>query len=329
MNKNILLVCALAIAAVSCSDDYDDATSKHVYSENDNVSLNTSVGVWQSQTIEFAANNLSTCSINLYDYAADFKSQFGMTVDDVIKAVGDGSIKFRPIYTSSGQWVAEPYNNGIGWAFNLAGKVCDSKAGKVSVSLNQKNKTLDVVPAAGLSAGTAGEVNVGFAQRSNAYGTYDKYVRIQLPFTVTDKSVIMGTLPMAEGDYAGYEFFFQDNYDDQFMACMGMDAQTALNGLADGTVGFAVTDANGKAIESDYTADAGDGYYGYWFNSDAQICNWGDAGCAVYCDAELGERAIYFGRYPGYSGADMTIYTKLYLLADPEKCIRFIFTLQF
>lgn len=328
MKKNILLICAFTLATVSCSGDYEDASSRHTYGENESVGLNTSVGTLCRQSIEFAAANLQTASISLTEYASVFKSEFGMSVDEVIAAVGDESIKFRPIYTSSGLWLAEPFNNQTGWYFNLAGKVCTQENSRLSVCLNTKDKALDVIPSAGLPLGSQGEVNVGFAKRSTEYGTYEKYVRFQIPVSVVDKSVILGTLPMAEGDYAGYEFFFKDNYDEQFLACMGMTAQETLNGLENGTVGFAITDADGNNKPGDYTADSSDGYYGYWLDAKCNICAWGD-GAAVYTDAELNECAIYFGRYPGFDGPDMTVYSKLYLLSNPEKCIRFIFTLQF
>lgn len=47
MKKNILLAfcCCSLLAFTACSDDYNDATSKHVYGENENPYLKREFGI--------------------------------------------------------------------------------------------------------------------------------------------------------------------------------------------------------------------------------------------------------------------------------------------
>ena len=335
MKKITIYMTALAFACgmAACSGDYEDASSRHSYGVNDNVYLNTSAGIWETQSLEFPIAQITEVkSISLADYAEDFKSELGMGVDEVISAVQSGDIDFKVISSSRGQWLADAMNNGLGWYLNASNRPCEQKDYTSAIVLNAGKKSLDMTVNPSLSAGTEFTVNVGFAKRDNAYGTYDNYVRFEIPVAVTDPNLVLATCDLEEGDYYGYEFFFENNYDEQFLSCMGMTAQEALNGLEDGSVRYYITDTEGNNVDAEYTADAGDGYYGYWLNGSGKICNWGDSDCAIYTDAELNECAIYFGRYPDYASKtdfSMKICVKLQSTSDASKFVRFIFTCNF
>ena len=333
MKKNIFFACALALAAAftSCSGDYKDATSKHVYSETDEVPLLTTVGDWEVINMEFPTTQLTTVqSINLNDYADDFKEQFNMTPAEVVSAINSSALKFKVISSSRGNWSTSAYTYNTGWYINESNKACAQNEALATVALNSQKNTIDIALVEGVAAGTSLDINVGIAKRDAEYGSYDKYVRFESKISVTDPTVIMATFDMAEGDYAGYEFFFEDNYDSQFQACLGLTAQEALNGLETGTVGFYITDAAGTITGDAYTADSGDGYYGYWLDWNAQNYGW-QTGASIYVDAELSERALYFGRFPdeaSYSGKELKVYLKMALTSNLDKYIRFIITLN-
>jgi len=333
MKKNILLACALALVAgfTSCSGDFEDASSKHVYSETDEVPLNTAAGAWEVIDMEFPTTQLTTVqSISLNDYASDIQKQLGVSASEVINAVNSGALKFKVISASRGNWSTSPYTYNTGWYFNTSNKACEAAEGVATVVLNSAKNTIDIALTEGIAAGSTFDINVGIGKPDAQYGTFDKYVRFESKISVTDPTVILATFDMAEGDYAGYEFFFENNYDNQFKACLGMTAQEALNGLESGTVGFYITDADGNITGRDYTADAGDGYYGYWLDWNAQNYGW-KSGASVYVDAELNERALYFGRFPeaaSHQGKTLKVYLKMALKSDESKYIRFIISLN-
>lgn len=318
---------AMTLGFAACSDDFDDASSPHSYGADEPVFINTNAGFKENISMEVPVTQLGEAKqINLGDYQHLFNDIFGMNVQQAIAAVKAGTLSFKAISASKGQWLPTPFNYGMGWKFDASNRPCET--GEVAtVAINEAKQTIDLIVSKSAPAGTELAINVGFAKRNPSLGTYDDYLRFEITTAITDPTIVMASFSLVQGDYAGYEFFFENNYDKQFLACLGLTAQEALNGLEDGSVKFALTDANGKPQLSDYTADAGDGYYGYWFNNDVKVCNWGAPGCLCFANAELNERAIFVGRYPGLdSGITFKLYLKMWLAADENKYIRFIFT---
>lgn len=86
MKKNILLAfcCCSLLAFTACSDDYNDATSKHVYGENENPYLKIDTEAQISATGALEVNGEHSYTVKLSDYAAKFEEKMGMSVDAVI-----------------------------------------------------------------------------------------------------------------------------------------------------------------------------------------------------------------------------------------------------
>lgn len=325
MKKYIFLACALALATgfTSCSTDPEDATSKHIYSDSENVYLNTSAGVWETEDIEFNVGSTDVYSIDLTKYNRDFKDQFGVNAAEAVKAVQEGTLDMYIIRASKMQWYKSDKNYNTGWYVNTSNISCDENEAVAKIWLD--GTKLNIQLAEGVPVGTALDLNIGFGKKSE-YGTYEKYVRIESNVTVSDLTVIMAStsINIMADDYAYWELFFANDYDEQFKACLGMTAQEALDGIEAGTVGFYITDENGKYdTNQTYTANDEAGYHGYWLNADAKICNWAD-GSIIAAISEMGERAIWYSVYPGISPRTIKVYCIFVLKSDPSKYIRVI-----
>ena len=147
MKKNILLAfcCCSLLAFTACSDDYNDATSKHVYGENENPYLKIDTEAQISATGALEVNGEHSYTVKLSDYAAKFEEKMGMSVDAVIDGLSTGETVFYPINTTRNQWLKTAYNkNDAGWYFNSANQPCaqDDAACKASVVLDKTNKEL-------------------------------------------------------------------------------------------------------------------------------------------------------------------------------------------
>ena len=170
MKKNILLAfcCCSLLAFTACSDDYNDATSKHVYGENENPYLKIDTEAQISATGALEVNGEHSYTVKLSDYAAKFEEKMGMSVDAVIDGLSTGETVFYPINTTRNQWLKTPYNkDDAGWYFNSANQPCaqDDEACKASVVLNKTNKELVFeLTEGGITAGTVLALEVGFAK---------------------------------------------------------------------------------------------------------------------------------------------------------------------
>lgn len=99
MKKNILSIfcCLSLLALASCSDDYNDASTKHVYGENEDPYLKVDEDAQITQTATFKINIASSTTqtvVNLEGYAEQFEAQLGMSVDGVLSGLEDGSVVF-------------------------------------------------------------------------------------------------------------------------------------------------------------------------------------------------------------------------------------------
>lgn len=189
MKKNILLAfcCCSLLAFTACSDDYNDATSKHVYGENENPYLKIDTEAQISATGALEVNGEHSYTVKLSDYAAKFEEKMGMSVDAVIDGLSTGETVFYPINTTRNQWLKTPYNkDDAGWYFNSANQPCaqDDAACRASVVLDKTNKELVFeLSEGGITAGTVLALEVGFAKNGP---DYDDYVRFTLNASVTD-----------------------------------------------------------------------------------------------------------------------------------------------
>ena len=133
MKKNILLAfcCCSLLAFTACSDDYNDATSKHVYGENENPYLKIDTEAQISATGALEVNGEHSYTVKLSDYAAKFEEKMGMSVDAVIDGLSTGETVFYPINTTRNQWLKTPYN-----------KIAEDHQTKNALALVNKNAAL-------------------------------------------------------------------------------------------------------------------------------------------------------------------------------------------
>ena len=70
MQKNLLLAprCCSPLAFAGCSDDYSDATSKHIYGENENPYLKTNINALVITKMALDVNGRHAYVLNLSDY---------------------------------------------------------------------------------------------------------------------------------------------------------------------------------------------------------------------------------------------------------------------
>ena len=287
---------------VACSDSIEDATSKHVYSEDESPYLKADADATVTTDMEFVFGHIEAQTINLADYADKFQEKMNMSVDQVISGLNDGTVVFYNILVSRNIWnKAEMTKGTTGWYYNTAGGVtADSETYTASLDFDKDAKTLTVNVNEQAEAGTILSLNVGFA----VSGTdYDSYVRFSFNLSVTDLSVIILGISIPEGDYASYAIDFVD-YEENIQACVGMSAEEFLNNLdydnngveTGGTIRMYVIDYETKEwdVTSSYTGEIP----GYWMNADGVVCSWGDTGFSVYANTKIDDHTLYIGRAP-------------------------------
>lgn len=240
MKKNILLAfcCCSLLAFTACSDDYNDATSKHVYGENENPYLKIDTEAQISATGALEVNGEHSYTVKLSDYAAKFEEKMGMSVDAVIDGLSTGETVFYPINTTRNQWLKTPYNkDDAGWYFNSANQPCaqDDEACKASVVLDKTNKELVFeLTEGGITAGTVLALEVGFAKNGP---DYDNYVRFTLNASVTDPTVAVATVELPNTDYTADDILLT-SIEENIAAVFEMTLEEFITAFDEGTVKF-------------------------------------------------------------------------------------------
>ena len=322
MNKNFIytILGSLLFMFFAC-DNVDDATSKHIYGEDENPYLKANTEALISTTLKFPISRLSPQSINLKDYAAKFHTLLGLTVDETLEGLIDGNVVFYNINTARGCWNKTPMTkNDTGWYYNTAGGVTDSTNGLVTLDLDKTQKTLSVNVLDGTPVGTAMTFNVGFALNGP---DYDNYIRFAFNLTVTDPGRIVVSDVIPEGDYNSFAINFSD-HKDAIETCMDMTLKDFSSAVTDseGPIAMYIIDENGNwDKESNYTANG----IGYWVHSSGKVCGWGDDGSTYYI--ETGEACVNIGRRVAMPAGE--VYKMNFVYADKEdnsKYIEFIVT---
>lgn len=273
MKKNILLAfcCCSLLAFTACSDDYNDATSKHVYGENENPYLKIDTEAQISATGALEVNGEHSYTVKLSDYAAKFEEKMGMSVDAVIDGLSTGETVFYPINTTRNQWLKTPYNkDDAGWYFNSANQPCaqDDAACRASVVLDKTNKELVFeLSEGGITAGTVLALEVGFAKNGP---DYDDYVRFTLNASVTDPTVAVATVALPNTNYTSDDILLT-SIEENIAAVFEMTLDEFITAFDEGTIKFYAADPTTGVwdTESAYTGEAP---AGYWFDEAGKVC---------------------------------------------------------
>lgn len=280
MKKNILLAfcCCSLLAFTACSDDYNDATSKHVYGENENPYLKIDTEAQISATGALEVNGEHSYTVKLSDYAAKFEEKMGMSVDAVIDGLSTGETVFYPINT---KWLKTPYNkDDAGWYFNSANQPCaqDDAACRASVVLDKTNKELVFeLSEGGITAGTVLALEVGFAKNGP---DYDDYVRFTLNASVTDPTVAVATVALPNTNYTSDDILLT-SIEENIAAVFEMTLDEFITAFDEGTIKFYAADPTTGVwdTESAYTGEAP---AGYWFDEAGKVCAYPGVVCANF-----------------------------------------------
>ena len=94
MKKNILYIAmaCFALGFTACSDDPEDAVSKHVYGPDEAPYLRTDADATIGVNAEFRKGHISPKIIYLKDYAEQIQTKMKMTVDDMLAGVESGKV---------------------------------------------------------------------------------------------------------------------------------------------------------------------------------------------------------------------------------------------
>lgn len=330
MKKNIMyaLVCCCMIGFVGCSDNIEDASSKHKYTESESPYLRGDTAALITKAVEFEVGHFETTTINLADYAAKFKSNMNMTVDQVINGLKDKSVVFYNINPTRNIWNKAATTKGsTGWYYNTAGVVCQESDSlqAMSLEIDTNAKTLKLNAKSDAKAGTVFSFNIGFAVNGT---DYDNYVRFTFNVSVTDPSIILEDITIPTGDYSAYSLDLND-YASAISTCMGLSVSEFLSKLdagnqTAGPIHMAIINADGVWDNtSNYTANPP----GYWMNDKGVVCNWGATGFTLYAETIITNRVLNIGRAPGLaSGNKYTISVGYQDTRDASKFFRFIIT---
>jgi hypothetical protein len=324
MKKIIFTFCAcIALAAASCSSDPMDATSKHVYGANENPYLKTNVAATVATSLDFAVGHFAPQTIALADYASYFTDNMGMTVDEVLAGLSNGSVVFYNINATRNHWDKTPPTKGsTGWWYNSAGGITSEGEGLISVDIDAAARALVVNAKESAPAGTSFTFNVGFAVDNGR--DFDNYVRFSVSIAVTDMSKIIVSCAIPAGDYASYGIDFA-KYQEAIETCMGMtlaEFDAAGNSPATTNIALYMVDLNTLAWDktSAYTANG----LGFWVTPDNVVTGWG-SDSAFFVETYPG--GVSIGRYPGLaSGTQYRTRFVYAVMGDDEHYIEFIVT---
>lgn len=299
MKINLIYILAFSFlfAISSCSDSYEDATSKHIYGESESPYLRIDQKATVATQIKFSVERLESYTVNLEDYSELFQEKMGMGVDEVLKGLNDGSVVFYNINTTRNHWnKAEKTKGNTGWYYNTAGGVVEESSDKKTASLeiDTANKALIVNPEENVMVGTSISFNVGFAINGP---DYDDYVRFSFQVSYTDPTIVMLDITIPSGDYASYGIDIND-YTETIALCFNMTVDELFDNLETNGGDIRLYVVNQQTgvwdVTSNYTANAP----GYWMNNTGAVCNWGEAGFTLFAELNSADQMLYVGRAP-------------------------------
>lgn len=257
-----------------------------------------------------------------------FHTYLGMTVDETLAALSNGSVVFYPINISKNCWNRTAPTKGTnGWYYNTAGGVCDAASGIASIELDATKKELVLNVLETASVGTAISINVGFAINNGA--NFDDYVRFAFDVTVTDpgRIVVANTIPA--GDYSAFSIEFAD-YQEVIESCLGLTLSEFITACKEpgGPIALYMVDSESGEwnTTSDYTA--GGSGIGYWLTSNLKVTNWSDdgsTGSVLFVETQENGDMVNIGRNPASTSGSVFNVNFVYALKeDNSKFVEFI-----
>ena len=112
-----------ALGFTACSDDPEDAVSKHVYGPDEAPYLRADADATVTLNAEFRKGHVAAKTISLKDYAEQIQTNLKMTVDDMLAGLESGNVVFHSINSARGAWDMSAMTKGNGWWYNNNGAV--------------------------------------------------------------------------------------------------------------------------------------------------------------------------------------------------------------
>ena len=324
-------VASMALAFTGCSDNPEDAVSKHVYGESESPYLRTDASATISYSAEFRKGHISDKVIYLKDYAEQIQTKMKMTVDDMIANLETGKVVFYNINTSRGIWNKTASTKGdYGWYYNAAGGIVSSSEGVASIELDKTNKALILSMPEESVAGVTSSANVGFAVNNGS--DYDDYIRFSISFAVTDPGTIVQSISIPTGDYATTEYEFS-NCENAIKECLGMTLSEFVEIVSDteGDIAMYLVDDDGNwDTTSSYSANG----IGYWVDINNKVSSWSSNGYSdgrlYFVETHADNKSVGIGRAPGVpSGTEGKVHFVYAKKSDSSAFIEFVFTTTF
>lgn len=326
----LLAVCCLTVLP-ACEKDYEDSTSIHFYGEGENPPLKGSDADNASTGFSVKQGDTAPYLVDLRDYDSQIKANLGMTLDEAIAGLSNGSVRFLPVNPGRRTWDKTPANAGENaWYFSSSGIVTDENNAAVVMKFDPSAKTVSY-SLTDLATGII-SVTCGFVKTDDS--AYPVNFRLRNIVTVLDKSMINVEGIVPAGDYNVYQIVL-DDYADAIDYVFGAgSSQTFAVGLDEDTYVIIPLDGNGSMLSctppDDYTAGGG----GYWMDSNHAICNWGVSNMQYFIERAIwddegnvvqGAGTINVGRAPGWDpGTKVEMSFIVALAKDTSKCITFI-----
>lgn len=314
------LLC-LAVTFAACSENWEDATGKHVYGADENPYLRVDAAATVTESMKFGAGQTHT--VFLAGHAELFQKQLGMTVDEAIAGISTGKVVFRSINVARGAWDNTAPNKGsAGWYFDGTGSVTGEAAAQYTAELDANTKSLLISALETAVTGASVGINVGFAVNGT---DYDRYVRFLNDIVIVDTPVEV-SIRIPAGEYSSAPVDFND-YADKIQERFGMTVAAFCAALAGDAIHmYSVGVESLKWDEtSGYTANAP----GYWMKADGTVCSWGADGYTLYAECSEEDQAMYVGRsYAPAAGDRYTISIGFRDKTDTSKLLRFLIHIE-
>lgn len=323
-----MMLCGALFTTAACSEDYEDATSPHVYGPNENPPVKTGPEGTATEAFDKKAGDPVPATISIAGYADMIQSQLGMSVDELIAGIESGKVALCTINPARNVWnKAKPNVEGkeYGWYMNKNGVVCKSDDESLYgiLEFDAVTRCFNFYPDE--NAGGASSIEVGFALEGPNYNTG---VRFIMALTVFDKSFVIQDITIPAGDYNAYQITLE-SVAENISYTFDMTPGDLVQAMTDEAIKLYMMDLATNAYVWDGTSTANNG--GYWCTASNEICAWGEEGFSYFIEPWLGEDvpAIAVGRAPGINpGTTMTIKFGV-AYPDKSKAMSFILNTTF
>lgn len=342
------MMAVLSVGALtSCEDDYEDASSPHVYGESENPPLKGSDAtnlVSSSVRMKQADAGTEVMTIDLSQYSDKVQELLGMSLDQAISGINDGSVRFLPVNPNRRLWDKTAANDGDNtWALSSGGVVTDVDNASATMQFVPSSKQVQIKLTEKAAAGII-PVTFGFVKTDDS--AYSNNIRIQALVNVVDASVVDVDITVPTGAFAYGEFHFSEIKSNINFAFGETDLKSLSSGLDQDNKGYDCyimgSDGSlnqGSDASNPYSANAP----GFWLNLDNEIVYWANDTKAFFVEPHFwdddandysSDPVINVGRLSSDTPAPGTKHSVSYVIkkhnaSDTDKALTINFNITF